>query len=105
MANKLTVTQGNTLEFTITVTDSTGTAVDLTGATLVVKVYSSSGTIIETYTTTSHTTPLSGISSGVFTAAQTADWPVALLGYEIQATFSNSKVYSMTDYVEVKKDI
>jgi hypothetical protein len=104
MANKLTVTQGNTLEFTITVTDSTGTAVDLTGATLVVKVYNNS-TIVETYTTTSHTTPLSGISSGVFTAAQTADWPVTLMGYEIQATLSNGKVYSMTDYLEVKKDI
>lgn len=104
MANKLTVTQGNTLEFTITITDSTGTAVDITGATVVIKIYNGS-TIVETYTTTSHTTPASGITSGVFTAAQTADWPVTLLGYEIQATLSNAKVYSMTDLCECKKDI
>lgn len=104
MSNKLTTTQGNTLEFTVTVTDSTGAAVDLTGATAVTKVYNGS-TIVETYTTTSHTSPLTGVTSVVFTAAQTADWPIVLLGYEIQITLSNLKVYSMTDYLECKKNI
>jgi hypothetical protein len=104
MSNKLTITQGNTLEFVINVTDSTGAVINLTGATIVVKVYLGA-TIIETYTTTSHSDPTGGVSSGVFTAAQTLDWPVNVLGYEIQATLSNAKVYSMTDIIECKKDI
>lgn len=104
MANKLTTTQGNTLEFTITVTDSTGAAVNLTGATVTVTVYNGT-TTVETYTTTTHSSPTTGVTSAVFTAAQTADWPITLLGYEIQASLSNAKVYSMTDFIECKKNI
>ena len=103
MANKLTTFQNNTLSFTITHTDSAGTAINITGATVVVKVYNGS-TLIETKTITTHTTPLSGITTVTFTAAETALWPINLLLYEVQTTLASASIYSMTDVLEVKKD-
>ena len=100
---KLTTKQNNTLSMTITVTDSAGTAINLTGATVVVKVYNGN-TLVETETITSHTTPLSGITTCTFTAAETALWPVILLGYEIQATLASGSIYSDDGTIEVIKD-
>lgn len=100
---KLTTKQNNTLTITITVTDSTGAAINLTGATVVVKVYNGS-TIVETETITSHTTPVSGITTCTFTAAETALWPINVLGYEVQATLASGAIYSDDGVIEVIKD-
>lgn len=100
---KQTTRQNNTLSFTITVTDSAGTAINLTGATVVVTVYNET-TTVETETITSHTTPLSGITTCTFTAAETTLWPVILLGYEVQVTLASGSVYSDTGNIECIKD-
>lgn len=100
---KQTTRQNNTFSMTITVTDSAGAAVDLTGATVIVTVYNGNTTVL-TKTITSHTTPLSGITTCTFTAAQTALWPVILLGYEVQATLASGSIYSDTGIIECIKD-
>lgn len=100
---KLTTKQNNTLSFTITVTDSAGTAVNLTGATVVVKVYNGN-TVIETETITTHTSPSTGVTTCTFTNTETAAWPVILLGYEVQATLASGSVYSDDGILECIKD-
>lgn len=100
---KLTTSQGETLSFTITVKDSAGAAVNITGSTVVVKVYNGD-TTIETETITSHTTPASGVTTCTFTAAETALWAVNLLGYEVQITLASGSVYKSTGVLECKKD-
>lgn len=103
MANKLTTRQNNTLSFTITHTDSNGDAINITGATVVVTVYNGS-TVVETETITSHTSPSTGVTTCTFTYSETALWPVALLGYEVQTTLASGSRYSMTDVIEVIQD-
>lgn len=104
MADKLITTQGDTLDFTITVTDSASVAVNITDATLVCKVYNC-GTVLTTKTVTSHTTPISGITTISFSTVDTAAWPIGLLKYELRLTTAASKVYTDTGILEVKKDI
>lgn len=105
MSNKITITQGNTLDATITINKASGGVANLTGATIVVTVKNGNVTI-ETTTITSHTTPLSGISSFGFTKLQTALWPNTLLTYEVDVTLSNTKKFTaLQDYIEVKKDV
>lgn len=100
---KLTTYQNNTLSFTALLQDSAGTAINITGATLIVTVYNGN-TIVETETITNHTTPLSGISTCTFTYSETALWPVTLLGYELQWTLASGTRYSFSGDLEVIKD-
>lgn len=104
MANKLETHQNNTLSFTITHTDSGGTAINITGATVVVKVYNGSVLVI-TKTITSHNDPTAGQTTCTFSNTETALFPVNLLKYEVQTTLASSSVYSMTGDLEVIQDL
>lgn len=102
MANRITLIQGNTLDNTFTCLDSDGNAVDLTGATVVMNVYNESS-LIETKSVTSHTDPTNGITVISFTSANTSDWPLTLLDYEIEVTLSSGKIFTaINDYIEVR---
>lgn len=105
MSNRIQINQGNTLDIDWTCTDSAGAVVDLTGATVVMKVYNES-TLVETKSVTSHTNPTAGETVISFTAAQTNDWPLNLLDYEIEVTLSDGKVFTgLTEYIEVSVNL
>ncbi len=100
---KLTTRQNNTMSFTIAFTDNTGTAINITGATVVVTLYLGNSTITSK-TITSHTTPAGGVTTCSFSNSETATLPINLLGYEVQLTLVSGSVYSDTGIIEVIKD-
>lgn len=100
---KLTTRQNNTTSFTIAFTDSSGTAINITGATVVITLYLGN-TTLTSKTITSHTTPAGGITTCTFSNTETATLPINLLGYEVQLTLASSSVYSDTGIMEVIKD-
>lgn len=105
MANRIQINQGNTLDIKWTCTDSDGSVVDLTGATVVMKVYNES-TLVESKTVTSHSDPTAGETIISFTAAQTNDWPLNLLDYEIEVTLADGKVFTgLTEYIQVSVNL
>lgn len=104
MANKLQTYQNNTLSFTITHTDGNGDAINITGATVEVKVYNC-GTLVISKSITTHSNPTEGQTTCTFTNSETATFPVNLMMYEIQTTLASGSVYTMRDYLEVIQDL
>lgn len=96
MAN-YSIRQGDTLVSIETVTDNNGTAVDLTGATIVTTVIDRNGTDLAEITTTSHTTPLSGITTIVIPAATTANFPIGAFDLESVVTLADARVFTIED--------
>lgn len=103
MLTKLTTKQNNTLTFTSALKDSNGVGINITGATLIVKIINGS-TVVITKNITSHTTPLSGITTCYFSPAETALFPIGIMGYELQWALSNGDIYSFDGNIEIKED-
>lgn len=95
--NNYTIIQGDTFVTIETVTDNDGAAVDLTGATIVTTVVDRNGTELAEITTSSHTTPLSGITTIVIPAATTANFPQGVFSLQSVVTLSDATVFGLED--------
>lgn len=91
------IRQGDTLVSVETVTDNNGTAVDLTGATIVSTVIDRTGTDLAEITTSSHTTPLSGITTIVIRAATTAAFPFGVFSLQSVVTLADARVFTIEE--------
>ena len=87
-----------------TVTDNDGAAVNLTGATIVTTVIDRNGAEIAEVTTSSHTTPTSGITTIQIPKATTATWSMGCYDLQSVATLSDARTFNLeqstvnTDY-------
>lgn len=90
-----TIIQGDTFVAVDTITDNNGDAVDLTGATIVTTVVDRNGTDLAEITTSSHTTPVSGITTITIPAATTANFPMGVYDLQSVVTLSDSRVFGL----------
>lgn len=107
MTDVIKLVQGDTLPtITITLTDEfTGSAVDITGATVIVKFRAANTDIVLSTLSTTLTVPASGIFNFTF-PSPTLDVEPGLYEGEIQVTFAGGAVQSVFDPLKfrVRKD-
>lgn len=94
MAN-YSINQGDDLISVETVTDNNGAAVNLTGASIVTTVIDRNGTEIAEITTTSHTTPLSGITTIQIPDTTTAVWEMGCYNLQSIVTLASGRVFTI----------
>jgi hypothetical protein len=99
---KLEITQGDTLDFAVTFT-ADGSVIDLTGGTIVCKVHNC-GTVLSTATTTVFDDPTSGVQAITFDDAETTDWPIGLISYEIKLTTAAGNIKTKNGVIEVVRN-
>ena len=86
---------GDDLIIIETITDNNGDAVDLTGATIVTTVVDRNGTDIAEITTTSHTTPLSGITTIQIPDTTTSSWSMGCYDLQSIVTLAGGRVFTI----------
>lgn len=100
--NNYDIVQGSDLTLVETVTYN-GAAVDLTGASIVTTVVDRNGTEIAEVTTTSHTTPASGITTIVIPDTTTDSWVIGVYSLQSKCTLSDGTEGFIEDsYVNVR---
>ncbi len=91
------INQGDDLIMVETVTDNAGSAVDLTGATIVTTVVDRNGTEIAEVTTSSHTTPASGITTIQIPDTTTSGFSVGCYPLQSVVTLSDGRIFTIED--------
>lgn len=91
------IRQGDDLYLTETVTDNNGDAVNLTGATIVTTTIDRNGTEISEVTTTTHTTPTSGITTILIPDTVTSNWTIGCFSLQSVVTLSDGGVFAIED--------
>ena len=91
------INAGDDLISVETVTDQAGAAVDLTGATVVTTIVDRNGTEIAEVTTTSHTTPLSGITTIIIPDTTTSTFAVGCYPFQSVVTLADARIFTIED--------
>lgn len=100
--NNYDIVQGSDLTMVLTVTYN-GSAVDLTGASITTTVIDRNGTEIAEVTTTSHTTPASGITTIIIPDTTTDSWVVGVYSIQSKCTLADGTEGVIDDsYVNVR---
>lgn len=94
MAN-YSINIGDDLIIIETITDNDGAAVDLTGSTIITTVVDRNGTDIAEVTTTSHTTPLSGITTIQIPDTTTSSWSMGCYNLQSIVTLASGRVFTI----------
>ncbi len=94
MADKYRTFIGNTFRTVITITDVDGTAVDLTGATVVMLIKDRNGDTLHTESVTSHSDPTAGETTIVITSTETAALVTGCFDYTAVATLASGEVWT-----------
>jgi hypothetical protein len=92
---KYLIAKGNTFNNIVTVTDTAGAAVDLTGATVSMAIIDRNGTQLTQVNVTTHTTPLSGITTISIAATTTDTFAFGCYECVISSTLSNAEVFEL----------
>ncbi len=101
---KLKVLQGDTFIDVLTVTDQDDAVVDLTGATVTMTIVDRNGDDLHEEVVTSHTTPLSGITTITISKTDTAAFAIGAYDYDIQIDLSSGTRNTITGTIEVASD-
>ena len=102
MANLNNIYRGDDVSYTVTFKDANSVAIDITGSTVFFTVKNFSDTVANdtaaliSKTITTHTTPLSGITTISLTAAETAAIVVGSYKYDIQYKSATNVVRTVT---------
>ena len=100
MSNDLTIYRGDDKTWTLAFTDSTGTAIDITGYTIYFTVKINSNDIddnaVITKDITSHTDPTEGETEIVLTNSDT-DLPIKKYWYDIQMKDGSDKITTVLE--------
>lgn len=100
--NNYDIVQGSDLTMVLTVTYN-GEAVDLTGASITTTVVDRNGTDIAEVTTTSHTTPASGITTILIPDTTTDSWAIGCYSIQSKCTLADGTEGVIDDsYVNVR---
>jgi len=83
---KYQISKGDDFTTQLTITDQDGSAVDLTGGTVVFTLYDRNGDTLHAETVTAHTTPGSGVTTISIDDLDTATFPFGCYDYEAQLT-------------------
>ena len=86
--NNYDIVQGSDLTMVLTVTYN-GEAVNLTGASIVTTVIDRNGSDIAEVTTTSHTTPASGITTILIPDTTTDTWAIGVYSIQSKCTLAD----------------
>jgi len=86
---------GDDLIIIETITDNNGDVVDLTGSTIVTTVVDRNGTDLAEITTTSHTTPLSGITTIQIPDTTTSSWSMGCYDLQSIVTLAGGRVFTI----------
>lgn len=96
MANNLEIDQGDSFPIEVTVTNTAGAAVDITGLTVSLIIYNGATEVLQIDNTT-HTTPASGITLFDVLDSQTLAFPApALLQYKVKVFYLDGKEFTGT---------
>lgn len=96
MAN-YSINQGDDLIMVETVTDNNGAAVDLTGASIVTTVVDRNYTEIAEVTTSSHTTPASGITTIQIPDTTTSGWSMGCYDLQSVVTLADGGIFTIEE--------
>ena len=100
--NNYDIVKGSDLTLVETVTYN-GAAVDLTGATIVTTVIDRNSNSIASVTTTSHTTPASGITTILIPDTTTDTWVIGVYSLQSKCTLADgTEGYIEDSYVNVR---
>lgn len=90
-----TIFLGDTYDQRVTVVDQAGTAVDITGGTLILTVRDYVDAIMATDTSTTFSDPTNGVGEVGFTAAETGAFTLGVFNYDIQFTDAAAEVFTV----------
>jgi len=91
------IRSGDDLIMVETVTDNDGVAVNLTGSTIITTVIDRNGTEIAEVTTTTHTTPTSGITTIQIPDTTTANFVIGVFDLQSVVTLSGGGVFAIEE--------
>jgi len=104
LMSRYSIKKGDSFISVETITDQDDAVVDLTGATVTLTIKDRNGDDLHEEVVTSHTTPLSGITTVTISKTNTATFPVGFYNSSLVCDLADGTRHTIARFTEVADD-